>query len=280
MENTYNEHKEKFKIFKSKGINYYPHFHAQVEVVYCLQETINATIDGQDYELFPGDLAIVFPNQQHSYINTKMEKPEKAIVLVFSPTDIEEYFFELTSMVPETPVLRKEEMPKFMPELMESFCEVCQEPVDIRRLKSYTAVLIGHLLDCVKMHSLEEVRDIDVSKKVLSYLNKNYTRQLTITEVSKALGISTTVISNVFTKKMNTTFVMYINSLRVNRAKKLLRSTDSGMKEIAVSSGFKSQRSFYRLFQDSCGLTPGEYRRRDREEKRKKYGADWTLQGR
>lgn len=277
MESKYYEHVEKFKIMKSKGINYYSHFHEQVEVVYCLQETIHATIDGKDYEIRSGDLVMVFPNQPHSYVNTKMEEPKKAIVLVFYPKDIEDYYYELTSMVPETPVIRKEELPAAMRELMIQFAEVCQEPVDIRRLRAYTTVVIGHLLDSARLHCLKEERDVDASQRILSYINENYKKQLTITEVSKALGVSTTVISSMFSQKMNTSFVMYINSLRVRWAKKLLRSTDSGMKEIAVSSGFKSQRSFYRLFQDSCGMTPGEYRRKDREEKRRKYGADWTL---
>lgn len=277
MEAKYYEHVEKFRIIKSKGINYYAHFHEQMEVVYCLNETIHATVEGKDYELFPGDLIMVFPSQRHCYVNSKMEKPEKAIVLVFNPIEIEEYAYELTSMVPETPVLRKEQLPELFPSLLESFYRDCQEPVDMRRLKAYTAVVVSILLECSSMKSVEQVNDSDMTQRILAYLNENYKKSLTIQDVSKALGISSTAISGIFIKRMDTTFIMYVNSIRVRRAKKLLRSTNQGMKEIAVQSGFKSQRTFFRIFQEICEMTPGEYRKRNREEMKRKYGENWKL---
>jgi transcriptional regulator GlxA family with amidase domain len=56
--------------------------------------------------------------------------------------------------------------------------------------------------------------------------------------------------------------VEYLNVLRVNRAQRLLLSTDLGIAEIAGLVGFSSVQTFNRVFkQQSRLLSPSEYRK-------------------
>ena len=58
----------------------------------------------------------------------------------------------------------------------------------------------------------------------------------------------------------------YIIQQRLNAACRLLESTDSGVSDIALSTGFCDQSHFTKMFKRERGITPGEYRRRHRSQ--------------
>lgn len=58
----------------------------------------------------------------------------------------------------------------------------------------------------------------------------------------------------------------YIASLRIERAKELLLSTDTTVSEIGAQVGYDDPRYFSRIFQKSTGESPRAYRTRHRLE--------------
>ena len=60
----------------------------------------------------------------------------------------------------------------------------------------------------------------------------------------------------------NTTFSDYINNLSLEYSISLMRNYPYyTIEAISVESGFKSSRSYYRLFRDKYGMTPSEYKK-------------------
>ncbi|HYC88931.1 MAG TPA: helix-turn-helix transcriptional regulator [Thermoanaerobaculia bacterium] len=53
----------------------------------------------------------------------------------------------------------------------------------------------------------------------------------------------------------------HLESLQIERAKELLRTTRSSTAEIALDAGFGTTRSFYRAFRRRTGVSPTEYRK-------------------
>ena len=53
----------------------------------------------------------------------------------------------------------------------------------------------------------------------------------------------------------------HLESLQIERAKELLRTTRSSTAQIAVDAGFGTARSFYRAFRRRTGVSPTEYRK-------------------
>lgn len=53
----------------------------------------------------------------------------------------------------------------------------------------------------------------------------------------------------------------HLESLQIERAKELLRTTHSSTAQIAVAAGFGTTRSFYRAFRRRTGVSPTEYRK-------------------
>jgi AraC-like DNA-binding protein len=53
----------------------------------------------------------------------------------------------------------------------------------------------------------------------------------------------------------------HLESLQIERAKELLRTTDHNTAAIALDAGFGTPRSFYRAFRRRTGVSPTEYRK-------------------
>lgn len=86
---------------------------------------------------------------------------------------------------------------------------------------------------------------------------------LRITDVAFLMGTNRTYISNLVNTNMQTSFNELVNSYRVEYAMKLLQSNDTNdlpMADIATSAGFPSLSTFYRIFKNITGISPGEYR--------------------
>ena len=79
--------------------------------------------------------------------------------------------------------------------------------------------------------------------------------------VIKDLGVSQNHLIHIFRQQINITPVEYINTLRLEKAKKLLVYTDSNIINIAFLCGFGSLSTFYELFKKKVGLTPKNYRK-------------------
>jgi two-component system response regulator YesN len=92
------------------------------------------------------------------------------------------------------------------------------------------------------------------------YVDANFCRPMTLTELSKAFFLSTNYCGYLFKRYTGTTFVQYVRRLRLERAKLLLETTTLPIAQIATSVGYLDLSRFSRLFKAEIGLSPGQYR--------------------
>ena len=97
--------------------------------------------------------------------------------------------------------------------------------------------------------------------RVTNYIDEHYTDGISLDEVAGQTGISRYYVSHLFKELMNTTFVGYVNELRLNRAAMLLVTTDKPIIEIASISGFNNLSNFNRAFKMHFNKTPSAYRK-------------------
>ena len=98
-------------------------------------------------------------------------------------------------------------------------------------------------------------------QRVTNYIDEHYIDGLSLDEVAAATRISRYYVSHLFKELMDTTFVGYVNELRLNRAAMLLMTSDSPIIEIAALSGFNNLSNFNRAFKLHFGKTPSAYRK-------------------
>ena len=93
----------------------------------------------------------------------------------------------------------------------------------------------------------------------LDFINKNFTQQITLSDIAKHCFISVNLLCKLFKNLLSTTVNKYIISLRITLAKKYLIEGKS-VTETALSCGFNDYANFIRVFKNTVGFPPGKYK--------------------
>ncbi len=101
-------------------------------------------------------------------------------------------------------------------------------------------------------------RYISEAKK---YMQINFHRNLSITEVAKFLSISDRYLYNLFVKHDRISPKEYLNNLKIKHAELMLKNSSCSVSEVAVSVGFSDVLTFSRFFSKKTGMSPTEYRK-------------------
>lgn len=97
--------------------------------------------------------------------------------------------------------------------------------------------------------------------KILSYIDRNYSQELSLDMLAEYMNLHPNYISSLFKKETGATFIHYLNTLRINEAKKLLveiRQIPVNM--IGSKVGYENRHYFNKVFKKYTGITPGKYR--------------------
>lgn len=101
----------------------------------------------------------------------------------------------------------------------------------------------------------------DMVESIILYIKKNYADQnLSITMIADRFSVNHDYISRKFKETTGIRLNDYINNVRVERSKELLRDFDNLISNIAEEVGFSSYRTYVRVFANVTGITPKKYR--------------------
>jgi len=106
----------------------------------------------------------------------------------------------------------------------------------------------------------EDFHNSDKIKKVYEYIQENFTRTITLAEISELVNMSPVSFNRFIKKRTGKTFITYINDTRISFASRWLLETDLSIGEIAFKCGFNNIANFNRLFKKSKKCTPKEFR--------------------
>lgn len=97
--------------------------------------------------------------------------------------------------------------------------------------------------------------------RIAEYMAQNYDRKgLTAGVVAEQVGMSSAKLSQLIHSFRGQSYNQFLNSLRLEEAKRLLRETDRNVSDISAHVGYGYVNSFNRVFREFEGTTPLEYR--------------------
>ena len=96
--------------------------------------------------------------------------------------------------------------------------------------------------------------------KVHAYILQHLSEPVTTEDIADALFMSRSYVSRCFRKEAGVTLQQYIRDKKIEEAKRLLLYTDKPVTSISVYLGYSSPGHFSRVFRESTGKTPMEYR--------------------
>ena len=92
------------------------------------------------------------------------------------------------------------------------------------------------------------------------YVNEKIEQIIRIEDICKHLGYSKTYLSKIFHEYTGCTLAYYINKVKINKAKELIRERKLNFSEISDKLAFDNPQYFSRVFKKFCGMNPSEFR--------------------
>lgn len=98
-------------------------------------------------------------------------------------------------------------------------------------------------------------------RPVIEFIGRNFSEKIYIEMLAEMTGVSADYFTKMFKDSIGKTPIDYINSLRINRAMRLLADTESSMAEISDGVGFCNANYFHKIFKQYRGISPLAYRK-------------------
>lgn len=127
-----------------------------------------------------------------------------------------------------------------------------------------TRAAINRTLDLISSGlEREDQQDLAINN-AKAYIEKYYMKDISLDEISMVAGYSKSHFSRTFKDKMGINFSKYLVGVRIENAEKLIRSSDQSIFDISLEVGFNDYSYFSKAFKDVYGLSPKDYRNKNK----------------
>jgi AraC-like DNA-binding protein len=96
--------------------------------------------------------------------------------------------------------------------------------------------------------------------KALDYINKNYHEPISLDYISKVLDINKCYFCSLFKNETGKTYSQYLNELRIEKSKELIKKENLSLLDVALAVGFNNQNYFNMIFKKLSNMTPLEFK--------------------
>jgi two-component system, response regulator YesN len=128
----------------------------------------------------------------------------------------------------------------------------------IEDLAFWLSRILLRFTDCV--FDLREVKHADAIYKTIHLVNTRYSEKLTLEYVANEVYLSPAYFSKIFKEEMRCNFNTYLNRIRIDQSKILLKESKIPLVDVAGMVGYEDQSYFSKVFKKVTGVTPGKYR--------------------
>lgn len=249
------------------------HFHSNYEIYYLLEGERNYFVRSRAYRVLRGNLIFVGSGQIHK---TAMVSPvHERILLEVSESLIAGFSREVKEIDPafsaHSGVLKLTERERQRVEaLLFRIIEEIREkrPAYEQAVRAMLQELLIFILrkegsSAGKYPSIKSAKHRKVNE-VANYICSNFAEIPSLDRLSERFYISKYYLCRIFKEVTGMTISQYINANRLKAAEKMLRESSDSVIQIAAASGFGSVTYFNKVFRESLGLSPVQYRKSNR----------------
>ncbi len=156
--------------------------------------------------------------------------------------------------------------------IIKKITEKLQKPIAVaetlfgekaRQVDSYPELmaLFKEELDALSRLIAEEFNNIDIIDQLIYYVDRHYEEDLTLKEIADHFGYNSAYLGKKFKRKMDESFLNYLEKVRMEKATDLLKESGLMVYEIADKVGYNNIDYFYKKFKHFYHISPNEYRR-------------------
>lgn len=262
---TYFENKNN-KIYthnKSESYNFDSHFHSKTEIAYCFSGYQDIRLGNTTYTLQQGDAVIIFPNVIHEYIKHNTDEKTESVSIICHTEYLADFIPDLITKHPLSPFIQSNQISKTSAYAF----EMIKDAKSHTELIGWTFVILSDLIHKIDLIPIKGSDEFTLAPNLISYINTNFQKPLTITFLSREFGYSSSYIAHIFYDQLKVPFRTYLGGVRSEYAAKLIETTTKSLTEIAFECGYNSLNTFCRCFKKHFSKTPSEYKKMGRKTK-------------
>ena len=247
------------------------HWHHNVEMMQMLGGTAEITIGNETFSAKAGDIYIINQEELHRIVSEDATLSYSTFIfplqaLAFATGDNAQAYLEpLMQNTMRFPVqILQNESKALLCDILKRILSAAEQKAAGYELmiKALLLQLIAELichgeLIAVQQSPSEKSRRL---KQILEYIQNNYAAPLTITAMADTFHMSEKYFSRYFRTATGQNFTAYLNAVRIENARILLRETDRTVLEIALECGYENVSYFNRVFRSQMGFSPLKYR--------------------
>jgi len=232
------------------------HFHSQIEIYFVDDGQMEVFVDGQRKLLSAGQISVALSYQPHSY---RTPVASRSGVLIIPPNLCEEFVNAMRHRQLSSPFLSD---PELCNQIRMYYERICTPGTNRIRQLGYIYVILGLLWDLTEQRQETPVNDPELSSRLLLHINEHFRENLSLKSLCAAFGYSSSYISRYFKDSFHIGLNQYICLVRLKNALGLMQENKLSITPGALESGFRSVRTFYRVFNQEFGCSPKEYLQR------------------
>ena len=242
--------------------NFLPHWHENIEILYVIKGAITVLSDASSITANTDEVAIINPNNVH-YIQT-IEEESKYYCLIIDRKFCEEIGIDTEEIIFQR-LLKDREIRNKFNLIKEEF--LSQKVLYKAKIKSVIMDLIislyrDYTLSESPLSNKPETNKIEMIKKAIRFIQSNYDKNISISEIAEEAGVSKYYFCRIFKEITGYTTVCFINILRCTNAKKLLISGKYSVEEAAFACGFDNLSYFSKTYKKHMGDLPSSSKKR------------------
>ncbi len=139
---------------------------------------------------------------------------------------------------------------------------------DLKKIRAQLSPLINSFKLLAHYISFDQDPDEDggqvrVYGEILQFVSQNYLQKLTLDEIAQNLHYSPSYLEHIFKKSYGLPLMRYVRTLKLEKAKELLVTTNNSVLQISELVGFEDSNYFTALFKKSVGISPRAYRNKN-----------------
>ncbi|GKX30770.1 hypothetical protein SH1V18_32500 [Vallitalea longa] len=236
------------------------------EAVYVDKGVLEVMADTRHYVLNNGQMIFHKPNEFHS-LWANGEIAPNVIVFSFNCDSQAMKFFE--NKIIKLDIEQKNILQKFIKEArscLQNQQLKAESPFGSNQLlKLYMEEFFIH---CIRNQNVQKLKESIVTKNrmekdiavtIKDFLKEKVNDNICLKDVVAQMSLSATYLKDLFKKNYSISIMKYYRTLRIEKAKQLIRESSLTFTEIAERMNYTSIHYFSKQFKDCVGMTPTEY---------------------
>lgn len=135
--------------------------------------------------------------------------------------------------------------------------------IDATQVSDLKKILYDYLFAEMKENATKkESTHHGVIAKAMSYIDQNYSNNISLNDVAESINMSYFYFSRLFKESTGKSFSDYLTEYRIDKSIELMRDEQLSIKQISYDIGYNDPNYFSKIFKKLKGITPTDYRGR------------------